>query len=68
MHAQHINDMREIVIYDIAWDGWRGRWDTLIDGRQSYVVGHSLRSEKLTDFIERFRPIALAAFKAQEQA
>jgi hypothetical protein len=68
LHAQYVDGMREIAVYNIAWDGFMGRWDTLINSRQSYVIGHSLPEEKLDAFLGRFRPIALAAFKAQEQA
>jgi hypothetical protein len=67
-HAQNIDNMREIAVYEIAWDAWKVIWDTIIEGRKSAVILNSRVSEKLDDFLERARPIALAAFKAQEQA
>lgn len=35
--AKYVQDMREIVVYEISTDKFRVRWDTIIDGIQ-YTV------------------------------
>lgn len=67
-HVKIIDDVREIMLYDIRTEGMVARWDTVIHGNQYHVMEFEVASQGMTtsDWLDKCRSEAILKFAAIE--